>query len=78
MSAATAVSQQLQSIAADLDKRIQSVAGERVAFMLLIWTEGRANYVSTARDREQVAQQLRDLLAHWDAGMPDVPAHQVG
>ena len=72
-----AVSRDLQAIARDLDARIEALAGQRIAFALVIFTPGRASYVSTAASRSAVAQQLRDLLAYWEAGMPDVPAHEV-
>lgn len=76
MSAADQVSRELQTVAKELTARLELIAGQRVAFTLLVWTPGRANYISSA-DRAEVAAQLRDLLAHWESGMPDVPAHKV-
>jgi hypothetical protein len=75
MTAATlALSHDLQGIARDLDKAITNSAGERFAFALLVFTPGRASYVSTA-SREDSVRELKRLLACWEADMPDVPAH---
>lgn len=71
-----ALSQGLQQIARDLDKAIETAAGERVAFTLLVFTEGRASYISTAA-REDSVREIRNLLDLWAAGQPDVPAHKV-
>lgn len=75
MTDATEVSRNLQMIAKELDTRLLELTGHRVAFSLLVWTDQTASYVSTA-DRTVVAEQLRKLLQHWEAGAPDVPAHQ--
>lgn len=70
------VSQRLQTIGKALDEVITEVAGERVAFTLLVFTEGRASYLSTA-SREDSVREIKNLLELWEAGMPDVPAHEV-
>lgn len=75
--AAVRVSEALQGVAHGLDERLTEIAGERVTFSLFVWTEGRANYISNAADRDQVAGVLRKMLEGWDAGMPDIPAHEV-
>lgn len=76
MKAATvALSQHLQEIARDLDTAIETAAGERVAFTLLVFTEGRASYISTA-DRKESVREIKHLLDIWEQGMPDVPAHE--
>ena len=75
-SPAIAVSRDLGRIARDLDRAIEKVAGQRVAFTLLIFTAGRANYISTAARPDSV-REIRRLLEMWDAGMPDVPAHKI-
>lgn len=71
-----ALSEHLQDIARELDRRIKEVAGERVAFTLLVFTEGRASYISTAARAESV-REIRHLLELWEQGMPDIPAHEV-
>lgn len=68
------VSEELQRIAQRLDKDIEAAAGERIAFTLLVFTEGRASYVSTA-PREDSVREIKNLLDVWERGMPDVPAH---
>lgn len=70
------VSQALNDVAHGLDVLLEDIAGERVAFTLLVFTEGRASYVSTA-NREESVQQIKHLLELWEKGMPDVPAHGV-
>ena len=71
-----ALSHDMQRIATDLDKAIERSAGERVAFTLIVFTPGRASYVSNA-DRAECVREIRHLLDLWDQGMPDVPAHDV-
>ena len=68
------LSRDLQGIAADLSKQIERSAGEPVAFTLLVYTEGRASYISSAT-REESVREIKHLLELWDQGMPDVPAH---
>lgn len=71
-----ALSRNLQGIARDLDKAIEDAAGERVAFTLLVFTEGRASYISTAA-REDSVREIKNLLTLWGHEMPDVPAHEI-
>ncbi len=70
-----ALSKELAAIARGLDRVIADAAGERIAFTLVVFTEGRASYVSTA-SREDSVREIKTLLAHLEAGMPDVPPHQ--
>lgn len=70
------VSQSLQVIAQLVDKVLEDVAGERVAFTLMVYTPGRASYIGTA-PREVAIAEMRTLANHLEAGMPDVPAHEV-
>lgn len=73
----TKVSRRLPEIASVTFDAIAAVSGEeRVDFSLVVWTEGRFQYISTA-NRDDVASALRLLLAGWEAGMPDVAAHEV-
>ena len=58
-----------------LDKDIERAAGERVGFTLLVFTEGRASYISTVQ-RDVSVQEIKRLLGIWEQGMPDVPAHE--
>jgi hypothetical protein len=70
------LSRDMQSIAGALDQVIADVAGERIGFTLIVFTEGRASYISTI-SREESVREIRKLLDLWDQGMPDVPAHDV-
>lgn len=70
------LSQHLQGIAQALDETIESVAGERVGFTLLVFTDGRASYISTVK-REESVREIKALLDDWAKGMPDIPAHEV-
>lgn len=70
------VSERLQAIAKALDGALEDVAGERVAFTLIVFTEGRASYISTAARADSV-REIKHLLGLWEQGMPDVPAHDV-
>ncbi len=70
------LSRRLQDIAGVTYDAIEAVAGERVDFSLVVWSAGRLQYVSTA-NRDDVKAALQQLIASWDAGMPDIPAHEV-
>ena len=69
------LSKDLQGIAVDLSMRIEQSAGAPVAFTLLVFTEGRASYISSA-SREDSVREIKHLLELWDHGMPDIPAHE--
>jgi hypothetical protein len=69
-----AVSLQLQEIAQRLDVDIQRAAGKRVAFTLLVFTDGQTNYVSNAPRGDSV-REVKRLLEQWESGMPDIPVH---
>lgn len=70
-----ALSRELQGIARNLDKAIESAAGERVAFTLVVFTEDRASYISTA-PRPDSVREMKSLIGYLEQGMPDVPAHE--
>lgn len=70
------LSQHLQAIARGLDQSIEAAAGERIGFTLLVFTEGRASYISTV-ERADSVREIKTLLSLWEQGMPDVPAHNV-
>lgn len=75
-SATVRLSRGLPDVAAVTWEAIEAIAGEGVDFSLICWSGGRFQYIATA-DREDVAGALRRLLAGWEAGMPDVAAHDV-
>jgi hypothetical protein len=64
----------LQSIAALLDGELSLLAGERVAFVLMVNINDVTQYVSNA-DRKDGAELICSLLARWEAGRADIPAH---
>lgn len=68
------VSQSLQDVAKGLSQVLEKIAGEPVAFSLIVFTEVRASYVSNA-PREDCVREIKRLLECWEQGMPDVPAH---
>jgi hypothetical protein len=72
------VSIALKDIARRCADDVQRNAGEAMGVALLIFPLGRlgaAQYISNVH-RESMRQQLRELLDHWDAGMPEIPAHE--
>ena len=76
-SVARRVSGRMQVLCREVDRAVEAHAGERVPFTLIVWTDGRWNYASSTTDRAWVRERLREMLAAWDAEMPDVPAHEV-
>lgn len=71
------ISLALQGIASVIDDHLKELSGgQRIGFSFIVFTEGRASYVSNV-DRPTVVREIKGLLADWEAGMPDVPAHKV-
>ncbi|RKQ70162.1 hypothetical protein BCL74_2102 [Oceanibaculum indicum] len=70
------LSRKLPEIADMLKREIRAATGRDICFSLVVWTEGRVQYISNAQ-RPDVIEGYRRLLAGWEAGMPDVPAHEV-
>ena len=70
------VSKKLKAIAKRLDTLIKNAAGERIGFMLIIYTPERASYVSSI-DRIDNIKQMKALIELWESGQPDVKAHEV-
>lgn len=70
------ISRNLQDIAKDLDKAIEAAAGERIGFTLVVFTEGRASYISTVK-RDESVREIKNLLHCWGEGLPDIPAHEI-
>lgn len=69
------ISKRLQKIAKRIDKMIEHVAGERIGFMLVVYTPERASYISSI-DREDNIKQMKLMLELWEKETPDVPAHE--
>jgi len=64
----------LQDVAASINDVLHQIAGEPVAFVLVLQSGGVAQYVSNAT-RDNGAALIEDLLARWKAGRADIPAH---
>jgi len=70
------ISRKLPDIAKEVDRLIDEAAGEKVAFTLMIFTEGRAQYISSC-DRADSTREIRRMLDYWESGAPDIEAHKV-
>jgi hypothetical protein len=75
-SPAVEISKQLPALLDLVEDKVTQIAGAKQAMTLIIWTEGRANYISNAR-REDVIRALKEMLEAWERNMPDIPAHHV-
>lgn len=69
-----AVSLFLQELAGNTDDALRLYDGERVPFVLIVQTDGVAQYVSNC-DRKDGRELIESLLARWKAGRADIPAH---
>jgi hypothetical protein len=71
MSTHDTVSHALPAIAYDLAKRIEDVAGERVPFTLIVWTQPQIATVSTLDKlpeddaRQRMAAAVRGMIDYW-------------
>ncbi|MEW8200222.1 MAG: hypothetical protein AB2777_21530 [Candidatus Thiodiazotropha endolucinida] len=73
------VSENLQAIAARLEKELEEVAGQPMAFSLCVFNSepgSRINYTSNCK-REDVANAWLSMIDGWMDGMPDIPAHKI-
>jgi hypothetical protein len=71
---AVAVSLRLQDIAQSLDDIFKQIAGERLAFVLVVSVDDVSQYVSNA-SRQDGTELIASLLARWQAHRADIPAH---
>ena len=74
MSASARLSVRLQDIAQSLAEVLDEVAGEPIAFVLVLNADKVAQYVSNC-DRKDGTELIESLLARWKAGRADIPAH---
>lgn len=74
MSASARLSVRLQDIAQSLAEVLDEVAGEPIAFVLVLNADKVAQYVSNC-DRKDGRELIESLLARWKAGRADIPAH---
>ena len=76
MATAARVSVELQTLAKAIDRHLELTTGEKHGFFLFVYAGGEVNYVSSDGDRPRVAKAMREIIAKWEAGTPDTPAHQ--
>lgn len=74
MSASLNLSLRMQDIAQSLADVLADVAGEPIAFVLVLSADKTAQYVSNA-SRADGKEMIESLLARWTAGRADIPAH---
>ena len=74
MSASARLSVRLQDIAQSLAEVLDEVAGEPIAFVLVLNADKTAQYISNTERKEGVAL-IESLLQRWKAGRADIPAH---
>lgn len=70
------VSERMQRLAAVVDGAVTETAGQKMGWSLIVFTEGRAQYISNC-SRPEVVTAMKELITAWDAGLPDIPAHQI-
>lgn len=74
MSKSLRVSLVMQQLAQNLNEVLTDVAGEEIAFVLVVQADKVAQYVSNTK-RQDGQELLESLLARWKAGRADIPAH---
>lgn len=68
------VSVSLQDLAAAVSSFLTDVAGQEIAFVLIVQADEVAQYVSNA-SRPEATALIEGLLERWKAGRADIPAH---
>lgn len=68
------VSVALQEIAQSIDDMLAAAAGDRIMFVMICQVDGTSQYISNG-DRADGTNLIKDLLARWEAGKADIPAH---
>lgn len=74
MSQSQRVSISLPQIADNLNELLTEIAGEPIAFVLVVQADKVAQYVSNTK-RSDGVELIESLLARWKAGRADIPAH---
>lgn len=74
MSASLNLSLRMQDIAQSLADVLADVAGEPIAFVLVLSADNTAQYVSNC-NRKDGRDLIESLLERWKAGRADIPAH---
>lgn len=74
-----AVSEAMQDLMTELNKKITKIAGQEMGITLCVFNAvagGRISYISNC-ERQQVKECWLSMIKGWDRGMPDVAAHKV-
>lgn len=74
MSASLKFSVQAQPFAQALAETLEGIAGEPVAFVLVVQVDKVAQYISNC-ERKDGVDLIESLLARWKANRADIPAH---
>lgn len=74
MSQSLRISLGMQALASTINEALTALAGEEIAFVLVVQADNVAQYASNTK-REDGASLLASLLARWQAGRADIPAH---
>lgn len=74
MSQSARLSIALQAIAKSLNDLLADAAGEEIAWVMVCQTDGVAQYISNC-DRQAGRELLERLVARWNGGRADIPAH---
>ncbi len=74
MSASMNLSLRLQDIAKALAEGLEDIAGEPIAFVLMLNADNVTQYISNC-DRQDGVELIEGLLARWKANRADIPAH---
>lgn len=70
------ISRRLQPITRAVDRIIEDEVGEKCGFILMVWGPREVNFVSTDADRAKSIRAMKEIIAKWEAGHPETPAHQ--
>lgn len=73
------ISRGLPDLAALIKAELEKLSGRNMGFALVVFnTEvgSRMNYVSNC-DRNEVVGAFKSMLTKWEAGMPDIPSHEI-
>lgn len=73
-SATVRLSVRLQDVAQSLAEVLDEIAGEPIAFVLVLVADKNAQYISNC-SRKEGRELIEDLLARMKANRADIPAH---
>ena len=74
MTTSARLSVRLQDVAQSLSEVLDEIAGEPIAFVLLLQADKTAQYISNC-SRADGRELIESLLTRWKAGRADIPAH---